>query len=75
MYLAAHITLLCAETNVVVARRLWPRSFSVIVERPLTPSDERALTQRAKVEERRQDEQIEVRFDGDERQATAPPRG
>jgi uncharacterized BrkB/YihY/UPF0761 family membrane protein len=63
IYLGAHITLLAAEANVVAHRRLWPRSFSVIAEQPATDADERALTQRGKVEERRQDETIRVEFD------------
>jgi YihY family inner membrane protein len=66
IYLAAHLTLLCAETNVVLRRRLWPRSFSMIVEQPLTSSDERALEQRAKVEERRQGQEIDVTFERDQ---------
>jgi len=63
IYLAAHITLLAAEANVVAHRSLWPRSFSVIVELPATRADEQALTQRGKVEERRQDERVEVEFE------------
>jgi membrane protein len=62
IYLSAHIMLLAAEANVVATRRLWPRSFSMVVEQPATPADRRALTQRSKVEERRQDETIGVRF-------------
>ncbi len=62
VYLAAHITLLAAEANVVSKRHLWPRSFSVVVEQPATSADERALTQRGKVEERRSDERIDVEF-------------
>jgi hypothetical protein len=50
---------------VVASRHLWPRSFSVIVEEGATNADKRALTQRGKVEERRQDEEIEVNFDAD----------
>jgi membrane protein len=64
IYLAAVITLLAAEANVVTTRRLWPRSFSVVVEQPLTRADKRALTQRGKVEERRQDETVSVDFPG-----------
>ena len=60
IYLAAHITLLAAEANVVASRNLWPRSFSVIIEQPATSADQRALTQRSQVGERRQDETIEV---------------
>jgi membrane protein len=66
IYLAAHITLLAAEGNVVATRRLWPRSFSVLSEQPATPGDRAALTQRSKVEERRQDQQIDVRIPADD---------
>ncbi len=61
IYLSAHITLLAAEGNVVATHRLWPRSFSIVVEEPATDGDRRALTQRARVEERRSDERIDVR--------------
>jgi membrane protein len=67
IYLAVHITLLAAEANVVASRRLWPRSFSVVVERPATDADKQALTQRAVVEERRRDEEVDVLVDGDRR--------
>jgi membrane protein len=62
IYLSAHITLLAAEGNVVATRKLWPRSFSVMIEQPATQADKRALTQRGKVEERRQDETVSVDF-------------
>ena len=65
IYLSAHVILLAAEANVVATQRLWPRSFSVMFEEPATSGDTRALTQRARVEERRQDEHIDVRV-GDE---------
>ena len=39
IYLAAHITLLAAEANVVATRRLWPRSFSLVIEQPPTEAD------------------------------------
>jgi YihY family inner membrane protein len=67
IYLSAHITLLAAEGNVVATRRLFPRSFSVIVQEPATGADKRALVQRARVEERRQDQQIDVEFGGRDR--------
>jgi membrane protein len=63
IYLAARITLLSAEINVVYARRLWPRSLSVLVEQPLTTGDEEALRQRAGIEERRSDEDVSVAFE------------
>ena len=62
IYLTAHITLLAAETNVVASKHLWPRSFSAIIEQPATQADKRALTQRGKTEERRQDETVSVDF-------------
>lgn len=64
IYLAVHITLLAAEGNVVVTRHLWPRSFSVILEQPPTDADKRALRQRSEIEERRQDQNVEVDFRG-----------
>jgi YihY family inner membrane protein len=63
IYLASTVTLLAAEVNVVLTRRLWPRSFGLLGEQPLTPADEAALRQRAGVEERRSDEDVEVEFD------------
>ncbi len=60
IYLGAHIMLLAAEANVVAARRLWPRSFSLLLEQPATPADRAALAQRGRIEERRQDESISV---------------
>jgi membrane protein len=63
LYLAANVTLMSAEINVVAARRLWPRSFSLITEQPLTSADEDALRQRAAVEERRSDEDVNVEFE------------
>lgn len=67
VYLSAHITLLAAEGNVVAARRLWPRSFSFVIEQPATDADKRALTQRGKVEERRQDEMVSIDFPAPDR--------
>jgi len=72
IYLAAHITLLAAEGNVVATRRLWPRSFSLMLEQPPTQADKRALTQRGKVEERRQDETVSVDFPASEQTEPSP---
>ena len=57
LYLAAQITLYSAEVNVVLARRLWPRS---LIQPPLTEHDKRALRDLALKEERRPEETIEV---------------
>jgi YihY family inner membrane protein len=67
IYLATTVTLFAAEVNVVRAHKLWPRSFSLISEQPLTPGDEDALRQRAGVEERRADEDVSVVFESPER--------
>lgn len=66
IYLAAHITLLAAEGNVVASRGLWPRSFSLVLEQPSTGPDRQALRQRSQVEERRSDQEITVTFTPDE---------
>jgi membrane protein len=63
IYLAANVTLISAEINVVRARRLWPRSLSLLGEQALTAGDAHALRQRAGVEERRTDEDVSVEFD------------
>jgi len=60
LYLGAQLTLLSAEVNVVRLRRLWPRSFFAA---PLLDADKRALTSSAEVEERVEQENVEVDFD------------
>jgi hypothetical protein len=75
IYLGAQVTLLGAEMNVVRTRRLWPRALDP--ER-LTEADERALRDHARVEERREEETVDVQFDGDgggAPQVGAPPPG
>jgi YihY family inner membrane protein len=63
LYLGAQVTLLAAEVNVVRARRLWPRSF---FSPPLLEADRRTLRSLAEVEERVDEENVEVSFDGPE---------
>ena len=75
IYLSAHITLLAAEGNVVATRRLWPRSFSLMIEQPATEADKRALTQRGRVEERRQDETVSVDFPDSDKTETSATAG
>lgn len=43
IYLSVVIALIAAETNVVAARRLWPRSLSIADGEPITDGDRRAL--------------------------------
>jgi membrane protein len=58
LHLGAQATMYSAELNVVLARRLWPRSlFGAAL-----PGDERARRALAKIEERTDEEQIEVHF-------------
>jgi YihY family inner membrane protein len=61
LYLGGQVTLIAAEINVVRARRLWPRSF---FSQPLLEADKRALRSSAETEERVQEENVEVNFDG-----------
>jgi YihY family inner membrane protein len=59
LYLSAQLLLYAAEINVVLARRLWPRS---LLPPPLTEPDKRVLIALAETEERRAGETVEVRF-------------
>jgi membrane protein len=59
LHLIAQFTLYAAEINVVVVRRLWPRS---LMGPPDAPADQETLRALAKVEERHDDEQVDVHF-------------
>ncbi len=61
LYLGAQLTIFAAEINVVRLHKLWPRSF---FSEPLLEADRRALTSSAEVEERVEEENVEVSFDG-----------
>jgi YihY family inner membrane protein len=61
LYLGAQLTIFAAELNVVRMHRLWPRSF---FSAPLLDADKRAMTSSAETEERVEEENVEVRFDG-----------
>ncbi|MFE2726847.1 YihY/virulence factor BrkB family protein [Kitasatospora sp. NPDC059327] len=60
LYLVAQVTVYAAETNVVLARRLWPRG---LIQPPLTDSDEEVLESLIRQEERRPEQHIDVAFD------------
>jgi YihY family inner membrane protein len=60
IYLATEITVYSAEVNVVLARRLWPRS---IVQPPLTEADRASMALQALQNQRRPEQHIEVTFD------------
>jgi hypothetical protein len=57
---AVQITVYAAEVNVVLARRLWPRS---IMQPPLTEADRASMALQALQNQRRVEEHIEVSFD------------
>jgi YihY family inner membrane protein len=59
LHLGAQILIYSAEVNVVVNRKLWPRS---LMGPPTEPADQQTLTALAKVEERHEEEQIDVEF-------------
>jgi membrane protein len=59
LHLLAQVTLYAAEINVVVVRKLWPRS---LLGPPEAPADQETLTALAKVEERHDVEQVDVHF-------------
>jgi uncharacterized BrkB/YihY/UPF0761 family membrane protein len=63
LHLGAQVTLYAAEINVVITRRLWPRS---LLGPPDSPADQRTLTGLAKVEERDRIEQVDVSFRGED---------
>jgi YihY family inner membrane protein len=70
LYLAAEITVYCAEINVVLARRLWPRS---IVQPPLTEADRASLALQALQNQRRKEQQVTVTFQDRAPDAPASP--
>jgi hypothetical protein len=69
IYLAVEITVYAAEINVVLDRRLWPRS---IVQPPLTEADRHSIALQALQNQRRPEEQVEVTFDDREPGAPVP---
>jgi YihY family inner membrane protein len=58
--LSVQLTVYAAEFNVVLTRRLWPRS---IVQPPLTEADRASLALQALQNQRREEQHIEVSFD------------
>jgi YihY family inner membrane protein len=71
IYLGGQLTLLCAEINVVKARRLWPRSLAP----PLTEADQRVMRAGTLTERRRPEQHITVTFETEEQPSGAkdPP--
>ena len=71
VYLAVQLTVYCAEINVVLARRLWPRS---IVQPPLTEADRASMALQALQNQRRPEQHVEVTFDDRQPDTQAPAR-
>ncbi len=71
VYLATEITVYSAEINVVLARRLWPRS---IVQPPLTEADRASMALQALQNQRRPEQRVEVTFDDRPADTEAPAR-
>ncbi len=69
--LAVQITVYAAEINVVLTRRMWPRS---IVQPPLTEADRASMALQALQNQRREEQHIEVSFDDRGSGVTAPAR-
>lgn len=61
LYLICELTVYAAELNVVLARRLFPRS---LVQPPLTEADRESLAAQALQNQRRPEQRVEVSFDG-----------
>lgn len=59
IYLVAEITIYAAEVNVVLGRRLWPRS---IVQPPLTAADRVALSLQPLAAQSRDDQRVAVSY-------------
>ena len=69
--LAVEVTVYSAEINVVLARRLWPRS---IVQPPRTEADRASMALQALQNQRRPEQHVEVTFDHRPLDAEAPAR-
>jgi YihY family inner membrane protein len=70
IYLGVQITVYCAEINVVLARRLWPRA---LMQPPLTEADRAALALQALQNQRRPEQHVDVSYD-DRPAGTEPGR-
>jgi len=70
LYLAVQVTVYSAEINVVLARRLWPRS---LIQPPLTEADRTVLALQALQNQRREEQQVTVTFT--DRPPGQPPGG
>ena len=70
IYLGVQVTVYAAEVNVVLTRRLWPRSM---MQPPLTEADRAAMALQALQNQRRKEERVRVSFTDRPRGAKAGP--
>src|SRR6202040_1107812 len=71
IYVAVQVTVYAAEINVVLARRLFPRS---IVQPPLTEAYRASMALQALQNQRRPEQHVEVTFDDRKPNAEVPVR-
>jgi uncharacterized BrkB/YihY/UPF0761 family membrane protein len=71
LYLAVQVTVYAAEINVVLARRLWPRS---IIQPPLTEADRSSMALQALQNQRREEQNVTVSFNDRPRRERADPQ-
>src|SRR5690242_15156465 len=71
IYLGVQVTVYSAEINVVLSRRLWPRS---IVQPPLTEADRASMALQALQNQRRPEQHVEVTFDDRPPETDVPAR-
>ncbi len=71
LYLGSQLTMYAAEINVVRVERLSPRGLR---KEPMTEADRRALRRHARMEERREDEDVDVSFDGSDPEGPSSAR-
>jgi YihY family inner membrane protein len=71
IYLGAQIAVYAAEVNVVLTRRLWPRT---IVQPPLTEADRASMAVQALQNQRREEQSVEVTFSDRPSDVSAPTR-
>jgi len=71
IYFGVQAFVYAAEVDVVLARRLWPRS---IVQPPLTEADRSAIALQALQNQRRPEQTVEVRFTDRPAGAPVPPQ-
>ena len=70
VYISMEIVVYAAELNVVLSRRLWPRS---IVQPPLTDADLVVLADQALMNQRRDDQQVTVSYENPSVSFDSPP--